>query len=124
MVSTMANLASAEHLASVEWSISLTSHLLLRSRAGLASRRPVLERRLRRFLAHWRGGGVLLTALFAWRDHAREMRGSIALTGLRRLHAAASRQRAQARVYELLEHARSNVQLSRLQLAWQRWRAR
>ena len=65
--------ASSDKVAAIEWSIALTSRLLIKHRSGLHLRRPQVERRLRRILALWLHPALSVT--FAWlRRCARQLR--------------------------------------------------
>ena len=64
----MARIAE-QNLASIEWSIALTSNLLLRGHSSLASHRPALEGQLQDIIRRWRGGAVA-DAFSAWHHHA------------------------------------------------------
>ena len=65
--------ASSDKVAAIEWSIALTSRLLIKHRSGLHLRRPQVERRLRRILALWLHPA--LSVSFAWlRRCARQLR--------------------------------------------------
>ena len=57
-------------VAAIEWSIALTSYLLVRGKSSLSTRRPALELRLCRLLGRWRSAKAS-SALHAWRRVAR-----------------------------------------------------
>ena len=63
----------SDQLAAIEWSIALTSRLLIKHRAGLHLRRPQVERRLRRVMALWLCPAVY-TSFWWLRKHTRELR--------------------------------------------------
>ena len=107
-------------LAAVEWQIALTSRLLLSPRRAshLSTRRPVLERRLRRILGYLRSPGAFL-AIAAWRRAAQEGHRTLQAAALGRLSSAVHERAAAA---DNAEMGRRHHAQRHLRAAFSSWR--
>ena len=70
----LSNEMNCDKVDTLEWSIAITSRLLLRRRNGRNARRPVLEQKLRRLLGRWRAGAGVALGFAAWRRDAARRR--------------------------------------------------
>ena len=106
-------------LSSVEWSIALTSRLLLsKYPSQLSQRRPVVERRLCRMLGRWRSPEVSC-AIGVWRRAARAARRATLSVGLRHLIGAAQ---ARAASKGVMSRAIHYCTYNSLRVAFSEWR--
>ena len=70
----LSNEMNCDKVDTLEWSIAITSRLLLRRRNGRNARRPILEQKLRRLLGRWRAGAGVALGFAAWRRDAARRR--------------------------------------------------